>query len=134
MSLVNIFTYGTLCVPDVMHAVSGKIFKSEKAFLNGYQRCLVKNHVFPAIIPTKDKDIVDGIIYFDIDERSLSLIDHFESYFYDRTLVEVTNGLEKNYSAYVYVLNKSYIDVLSDDPWDEAVFRQLHLDKYLNRI
>ncbi len=134
MSLYNVFTYGTLCASEVMYAVTNKTFKTEKVYLSSYERYLVKNHVFPAIIPTAEKTIIDGLIYFDVDEESLNLIDIFESYFYDRTLVEVKDESEQSYKAYAFVLNKAYHDVLSDEPWNEAVFRHLHLDKYLNRI
>ena len=133
MSLVNIFTYGTLCVSDVMYAVTGKKFKTEKAFLSYYQRCLVKNQVFPAITPSNHENIIEGVTYFDIDEESLYLIDEFESSFYDRTLVKVRNDSNRMYNAYAYVLNQSYHHVLSDKDWDETLFRELHLKNYLKR-
>ena len=85
---MNIFTYGTLMIPDVMYAVTTCEFRFIDAILRGYARFTVKGESYPGIIPVTDA-VTEGIIYFDVDEPSLDVLDIFEGELYQRTTVRV---------------------------------------------
>lgn len=58
---MNIFSYGTLMIPSVMHAVTGRHFRSQKAILRDYARFTVKGELYPGIISITDA-ITEGIV------------------------------------------------------------------------
>lgn len=124
-----VFTYGTLQIPDIMEAVTGRKFKSEPAALEKYNRFRIKNQVFPGIIPM-DSGSVNGVVYFDLDNTSLSFLDAFEDVLYVRKEAIVICG-NKKILAQVYVVGEEYRGLLSDELWDIKQFRQKHLDVYL---
>ena len=64
---LNIFAYGTLMIPSVMHMVTARHFRSQKAILKDYARFRVKGESYPGIIPVTDA-ITEGIIYFNVNE------------------------------------------------------------------
>ncbi len=59
---MNIFAYGTLMIPSVMYAVTGRHFRSQKAILKDYARFTVKGESYPGIIPVMNA-ITEGKIY-----------------------------------------------------------------------
>lgn len=73
----RLFAYGTLMLPEVMRAVCGAPFPTTKAVLVDYGRHLVKDEVFPAIIKNRGA-LTHGLLYRDIDRRSLERLDAFE--------------------------------------------------------
>ena len=85
---MNIFAYGTLMIPSVMVAVTGRHFRSQKANLRNYARFTVKGESYPGIIPLTDA-ITEGIIYFNVNKFSLEQLDIFEGDLYERTHVRV---------------------------------------------
>lgn len=127
--LVNVFTYGTLQVDTVMHAVTGRQFPSKPATLRGYRCQLVKKCVYPAIIQDP-KTFTDGTLYFNVDEASLDALDEFENVIYDRLEVQVESE-NKLISAYAYVINVHYENRMSNHEWSLEEFKQKHLATYL---
>ena len=126
---LSVFTYGTLQIPSVIEAVTGRKFKSEPAVLENFVRFRIKNQVYPGIIP-KENASIDGMIYFDLDERSLGFLDAFEDVLYVRTQDVVICNNNK-IPAMVYVVDRQHRDLLSDEPWDIESFKRNHLDSYL---
>lgn len=124
-----VFTYGTLQIPAVMEAVTGRKFKSVSAVLENYGRFRIKNQIFPGITPV-DGDNVDGTVYFDLDNRSLDFLDSFEDVLYVRTQTNVICDDQK-IPAQVYVVGENYRDLLTKDPWDIRLFQEKHLDNYI---
>jgi hypothetical protein len=48
--MTNVFLFGTLCWPDLLHRVGGQTCpEGQAAVLNGFQVSWAKGHVFPAI-------------------------------------------------------------------------------------
>ena len=133
MSKYNLFTYGTLIIPEVMQLVAGTVFESQTATLTNYQRFLVKNQVFPAITKATGNK-VSGKVYLDVDSDSLSVIDIFESIIYNRLKLDVLTDTGSTLEAYAYVIKDDKKNLLSDQPWNELEFRNYHLQKYLARI
>ncbi len=128
----NVFTYGTLQLASVMQAVTGKSFSSRPAILSEYQRYLIKNRIYPAIVPDKQAS-TKGTLYFNVDTESLVALDEFEDVLYDRKLVSVQCDGDV-IKAFAYVLNPKYVTRLDDYDWSLDEFSRQHLDYYLERI
>ena len=122
------FTYGTLCVPEVMTMVTGKMFPTQPATLYGFECRLLKNRVYPGIRSGNEE--VTGVIHDGVDHHSLHQLDIFEDIAYERKLLNLILPDGKEDRAFVYVLKSSFHNLMSDEPWDESIFRQQHLQKY----
>jgi len=114
---MNIFTYGTLMIADVMYAVTTRKFRFVEANLRGYARFTVKGESYPGIIPVTDA-VTAGIIYFNVDDPSLARLDIFEGELYQRTTVRVETQGGKILNAETYVIKPEYRDYLSLQKWD----------------
>jgi gamma-glutamylcyclotransferase (GGCT)/AIG2-like uncharacterized protein YtfP len=115
-----------------MQSVTGCNLKSVAATLAGYQRFKFKDKTYPGIIENK-ACFVEGMLYQDLDEQTLSLLDHFESVLYERCLLEVQlgNQIEK---VFVYVVKDEYRSLLSEEEWDLGEFKRKYLKLYLRDI
>ncbi|MBF8269499.1 MAG: uncharacterized protein HW386_1208 [Gammaproteobacteria bacterium] len=131
--MLNLFAYGTLMVPEVMAAVTGKTFRHEPATLSGYVRYRIKSQVFPAII-TSGQDAVDGILYYDLNEHRLQRLDEFESEVYERREVHVHLADGDTVTADVYIVAPRHQHLLSSEPWDLGQFKEQYLQSYLSRL
>ena len=127
---MNIFTYGTLMIPSVMHAVAARKFRFINAVLKGYARFTVKGESYPGIIQAKDA-VTEGIIYFDVDEWSLERLDAFEGDLYQRTPVWVKTEKEQILKAETYVIKSEYQGYLSSKEWNVKEFAKKHLKAFL---
>jgi len=127
---MNIFAYGTLMIPSVMHAVTGRHFRSQKAILRNYARFTVKGESYPGIIPITDA-ITEGIVYFDVDELSLEQLDTFEGDLYERTRIRVETEAKEMQNAETYVTKSKYLGYLSLKGWDVKAFIKKDLEMFL---
>ena len=125
----RVFTYGTLQIPGVMEAVTGRKFENTMAMLSDYARFSVRGQVFPGVIP-KQGEKVEGRIYFNLNETDLILLDTFEDYLYERRPVDVVCNNEI-VTAQLYVVHEKYYSLLSPQPWDINTFTQDHMPNYL---
>lgn len=121
---MNLFTYGTLMVPGIMHRVAGCVLQGVEVTLEGYVRHGVQGEQYPGIIE-KAGSTVDGILYLDIGEEPLRRLDSFEGEMYSRESVQV---MRKNdgriMDAMVYVFKPEYVHLLTDSAWDLQIFLQ----------
>ena len=126
---MNVFTYGTLCIPEVMTAVCGRRPDATDAQLSDYACHLIVNQNFPGIQP-QPGGIVPGLLWSDISTQELEALDAFECDFYNRLILEVKTkpGIVE---AMVYVVAPQHLNLISGFPWDEAFFIQHHLATYL---
>jgi gamma-glutamylcyclotransferase (GGCT)/AIG2-like uncharacterized protein YtfP len=127
---MNIFAYGTLMIPSVMVAVTGRHFRSQKAILRDYARFTVKRESYPGIIPVTDA-ITEGIIYFNVDEFSLEQLDTFEGDLYQRTRIRVETEEKEMQNAEAYVIQSKYLGYLSLKEWDVNEFIKKDLEMFL---
>lgn len=130
--LDSVFTYGTLQVPAVMTAVTGKTFPFQPAVLPAYRCFKIRHRVYPAIIADSTAETT-GTLYTGIDAEALALLDEFEDVLYDRLTVEVQTETGR-VKAYAYVVADKYRHRLSDEAWDLCEFESKHLPSYLQRI
>lgn len=127
---MNIFTYGTLMIPEIMYAVTAREFRFKNAILKGYARFKVKEESYPGVVPVIDA-VTEGIIYFGVDQLSLERLDAFEGDLYQRTTIpaEIEGGEILNAEA--YVVKPKFRDHLSSLEWNVEEFVQKHLKAFL---
>ena len=128
----NLFTYGTLMYEPVWRAVVEKSFKTQKGELPGYAAYKIRDDVYPAIIKAGDDDSVPGLIYYDIDDASLEILDRFEGEFYDRKRVDAVTDKTRQVSCYAYVIKPKHFDILDCEIWRAEWFEQHGLKKFLD--
>lgn len=129
----TLFTYGTLCLPEVMEKVAGDVFVSEAAWLPGYQRFPLRGHVYPGMVYT-GRSGTSGRVYHDIDRKARERIDAFEGGYYRCETVrpQLHSGAEIEAAAYVLVDSLRYL--LGERDWDETEFRRRYLPRYLRKL
>lgn len=117
---MNLFAYGSLMVPAVLHQVVGKDFSSSPAVLRGWKRCQVQGESYPAIIPVAEQ-AVSGVLWLGLSEKEFLLLDAFEGKEYRRVSVLVTNPQGESVNAQTYAWEK--LRGLVDKPWDFEWFK-----------
>ena len=128
---MHLFTYGSLILPEVWTAVTGKLHPSEPGTISGFLRRSIHGATFPGILPTQQKnDTVDGSIYHEVDTDSLIALDEFESDFYERQTVEARTSENHLIICQAYVVKPNHAALLSDSPWDLNTFKQDHLKTF----
>jgi gamma-glutamylcyclotransferase (GGCT)/AIG2-like uncharacterized protein YtfP len=127
---MNLFVYGTLMIPSVMHAVTARKFRFIEALLRGYARYTVKGEYYPGIIPETDA-VTKGVLCFDVDELSLERLDAFEGDLYQRTPIRAETEREEIFSAETYAVKPEFRDCLSSKKWNVEEFSQNHLEAFL---
>lgn len=126
----SLFTYGTLMLAEVMHAVCGASLPAEEAVLAGYGRYRLKDEVYPAIIAEKTAS-TRGLLYRGIGREMLGRLDTFEGDQYCRKEVQVILKGGCKICCFTYVLKNRYRHLLGDTPWDVDRFRARHLKAFL---
>ena len=129
---VNVFTYGTLMIPEVMETVTGHSFRFSKARLQHYQRFQIQKKIYPAIV-YRQMEYTDGIVYHNVDDESLKRLDYFEDTIYYRKEVPVVSNKGNEMTAYAYIINTEYERSLSNNAWDLESFRERCLEQYVKR-
>ena len=126
--MTHLFTYGSLMFEDVWNRLVKGNYLSQKATLNGYARRAVKEDVYPVIFQANE--LVEGVVYYDINEEDMVILDTFEGEYYERKEVEL---LVKNepIRAYVYVLKEKYFDKIDPKPWSDALFATEGIKRFL---
>lgn len=126
----SVFAYGTLQFPEVMKLVIGLDLPSFPARLNGYQCLKIKNRTYPGIVKNPNQ-FIDGILYKEVGDHALKLLDQFEDVLYERSLVDLEGETEQ---AFVYLIKDQYKNRLTDEPWSLDEFKLKYLFKYLRDI
>jgi gamma-glutamylcyclotransferase (GGCT)/AIG2-like uncharacterized protein YtfP len=126
----HMFTYGSLMIPAVMHAVTGCDFLSISALLQNYARYRVKGESYPGIVPEKGA-LTQGVLYIDVDRSSVEKLDDFEGEWYVRTPVKIKTGGGRLFPAEAYVFKEQHRELLSSEGWDAKTFEMKHLKAFL---
>lgn len=124
-----LFAYGTLSLPQVMEALTGRVHVAVPARLPGYARFRLRNAVFPGIVPHASSH-VDGVLYEALDAATLVLIDRFEDALYERCEVTVL-AADRERRAFAYVVASPFRDRLTSRPWGRQEFERRHLQRYV---
>eukprot|EP01026_Neomeris_dumetosa_P026613 TRINITY_DN21708_c0_g1_i5.p3 TRINITY_DN21708_c0_g1~~TRINITY_DN21708_c0_g1_i5.p3 ORF type:complete len:150 (+),score=12.54 TRINITY_DN21708_c0_g1_i5:28-477(+) len=128
----RLFVYGTLLADEVIKVLLKRVPKQRTATLKGYTRYGIKGQVFPAIVPTNNKQSVAGQIMMGLSQKEMKILDEYESDEYFRELVEVLIPQEEEaMQVYVYVWRDQFRYLLDGNSWDYRTFRERHLNTYL---
>jgi gamma-glutamylcyclotransferase (GGCT)/AIG2-like uncharacterized protein YtfP len=126
----SLFTYGTLEIPDVIEAVTGRRFSATAAVLEDHARYLLRGETYPGVV-WEGGARVTGMLYDGIDDASLALIDLFEGDVYRREPVRVSTDARAGLRAFAYLVPSDRRALLSDRRWDRARFEERHLADFL---
>jgi len=129
----NVFAYGTLMLPEIQKALTGKEFFMQKAKLNNYKRFAKPRtnryrYRGPTIIEDKNS-FVEGEILFNLDTRSWNIIDSYEGKEYEKKFVKVIVD-NKKIQTITYVASKELKQKL-DGEWKIEIFIKESLNYYL---
>jgi gamma-glutamylcyclotransferase (GGCT)/AIG2-like uncharacterized protein YtfP len=128
----NVFTYGTLQLPEVMRAVTGGDYPSTPARLPGYARYRLTGLAYPGLRAERGA-FTDGVLYRAIDPEALRRLDAFEDTFYRReTLLALPEGGTPE-PAETYVVPPEHHGLLELLPWSLEGFRDSALAGFMAR-
>lgn len=114
-----VFAYGTLEIPEIMRAVAGVLPPSRPARLTGYTRGLLVGKHYPGVVERAGAE-TRGVLYSPVVPAALARLDAFEDDLYDRRVLAVTTDDGNSVDAYVYVVDISDNQHVSDTPWAAA--------------
>lgn len=97
----RLFVYGTLTDPDTCSGLLGRVPISVRAVLRHHVRHAVLGEAYPAVV-AKRAGVVKGLVYVDITQAELEMLDAYEGEEYKRVKVEteLDTGATR---AWVYV-------------------------------
>ena len=128
---MHVFTYGSLMFDRVWRRVVGADNPKTDAYLCGFKRTRIKNEIFPALIPATGSDCVHGLVYMDVGDSELDMLDHFEGEYYQRRMISCRTIENKSLPAWVYVFRKLYANRVIDQPWDPIWFANVGIHQFL---
>jgi len=126
----SLFSYGTLEIPEVISAVTGRTFDSTTAVLPDHARFLLHGETYPGVVHSYRSEVA-GVLYSGVDSDSLALLDLFEGEFYRRQTVHVTTRSRRRVAAEAYLVPPEYEVLLSQQPWEREHFVAQHLSGFL---
>ena len=124
-----VFLYGTLMIPQVMDAVSGTVYSSRPADLPGYRRVLIRDEVYPAIVPDPDSTVSGHCM--EVDSNTLALFDTYEGPIYEREKLSIFMSQGRESLAHTYLVRPAFRYLLTNQPWDPDQFVRDHLGNFL---
>ncbi len=79
-----------------------------------------------------DQASMEGKVYYNVDDDSLSILNFFEDDIYQQTYIDVfVEESTEKLSVQAYVIPITHAAVLSHELWSEEVFRANHLTDYV---
>ena len=129
----HLFAYGTLEIPAIMSAVTGRHYPAEAARLPDYTRYLLANKPYPGIIPRLNAEVA-GVLYRNLNPQVWRRLDRYEDTFYQRQKVRVISAAGEVLEAWTYIIpaDKGYL--LSQIPWDRRYFTKHRLRRFMAGI
>ncbi len=126
----RLFCYGTLQVPQVIQAVTGHTYSGIKAALPGYAIYRVINAEYPGIVHSPGSS-TEGILYDNVSDADLKVLDLFEGEFYRRQMLEVSLEDHAFRPAWVYVIAEQHLGILSEERWSLTDFLENGLARFM---
>lgn len=120
---MHVFTYGSLMFPAVWQRVVRGSHRSLLAVLDGYARHAVRGELYPGIVHRPDAS-VEGMLYLDVSEADIAVLDAFEGGEYRRERVTVrtaagTSTEKMAADTYLFLADHR----LADQAWEPQHFR-----------
>ncbi|MEW6367037.1 MAG: gamma-glutamylcyclotransferase family protein [Acidobacteriota bacterium] len=129
---INVFTYGTLMLPEIMGTVTGRAFAWTPAIARGYARYAIEGELYPGLIPEEGAE-TRGVVYLGIGEATVRVLDQFEGEWYVRTSIRVETGTGEPMEADAYLLRDGERHRITRTRWDIGVFRREGVEEFLRR-
>ncbi len=129
----NLFTYGTLELPEVFTVITGQPANGVRARLDNYARYRLQGEVYPGIIATPGESS-QGTVYRDLDAATHKKIDHYEDTCYEKRRVTIVTEEGDEIEAMAYVIPDDKARLLSPQRWDRRQFVEQHLENFLRYI
>jgi Gamma-glutamyl cyclotransferase, AIG2-like len=137
--------------PAVMETLLQRLPPSQPAVLVGYTRHPVIGALYPGMIAAKQNDKqsteVVGLVYRDLTEREMKILDWFEDVQYTRYDVSVrliskesgsdksdSNDESKKETTQTYVWTYPHEQLQLESEWDSEAFCKDHLEYYLENV
>ena len=133
--MADLFTYGSLMFSPIWERVVVGSYTALPAVLKGYSRMSVLNEEYPVIIPS-ESGLCNGVLYKNVSERDLLLIDFFEGVEYERATASVSLlHLDKSFTvnAEIYRLNPDYSSIVGTTNWDKESFEKNGIQKFIQK-
>jgi hypothetical protein len=124
-----VFAYGTLELPEVVEALLGRRLPGVDAVLPGYARSLLRGRCYPGIV-ARPGARTPGVLYFEVEEWMLALLDRYEGSLYRRLPVRVTTAAGGTLAAQAWIVPAAQAALLSGEPWDRERFAARHLREW----
>ncbi|MCB0667123.1 MAG: gamma-glutamylcyclotransferase, partial [Saprospiraceae bacterium] len=118
---MNLFTYGTLMIPEIISSLLGRNLTGVGALLKDYRRALILNQTYPGICRQGESQ-VEGVIYYQLKSHEIEILDNYEGQMYELNPVQVVLKSGDLEEAYVYVLKDEFKSLLSDKDWNLEAF------------
>ncbi len=129
----TLFAYGTLLVPRIWRAVTGRDCPSEPATLPGYAIYRVRDADFPGIVSAGKNSSVPGRLFSALDADVLHRLDLYEDEFYVRREVTLLDAEGNPVESQAYVVPERFQEQLSRDTWTLDWFESEAMENYLFR-
>lgn len=129
----RLFCYGTLQLPDIVAAATGREPPGTPAALPGYACYAVRGAVYPAAVPERGARI-EGTLYEGLSPRELARLDRYEGPEYRRRRVRVDIPGGDPREAWVYLWRERYRRLLSAERWSLRWFEENHRARYVSRL
>ncbi|KAI3875610.1 hypothetical protein MKX03_001561 [Papaver bracteatum] len=126
----SVFVYGSLLADDVVRVLLNRVPQNSPAILDNFKRFSVKGCVYPAILPVENTKVT-GRVLLDLTDSELDILDTFEDYEYERSIVDVSlMDTLKTMQTYTYVwVNKNDPNLYGE--WNFEEWQQLHKNEFL---
>ena len=131
---MHLFTYGTLMFPSIWQRVVGIDFAAQPATLRGYAVYRVRNDVYPVLVEGDPTTVAEGLVYYDLDSKTIAKLDRYESCIYIRQTIQATSTDDRLFECATYVLSPKHRSLCTDDPWTAEWFTQHALQEYMRRF
>lgn len=107
-------------LPEVFGSVARRLPEHRAVTLSGWKRCQVQDQSYPAITAAQGQT-VPGVLWLEVSESEMNLLDAFEGSEYRRVSVTVIDPAGMHYRAQAYAWARP--DGLIDEPWDFEWFK-----------
>lgn len=131
---MNLFAYGTLLVPEIWRAVTGRDCESVGAVLSGHEIRRIQGGDFPGIVRAAGSSRVIGRVFLGLDVETVARLDRYEDTFYERIAVTPRSTSGQSLAAQAYVVPATHADVLSNETWSLDWFRAHAEADYVRRL
>lgn len=120
--MIDLFVYGTLQNPEIVQAITGRVFDMTPATLVDHEIKSVRDEHYPGMIKSMGPKAAGQILH-NIDPESFKLIQEWEGsdYQLSEVTIELTN---RKLEAQTFLWNDP--DLL-DGPWSNSIYRKGHM-------